>query len=251
MRFQPAHLQMRTRGVEGGGRRGGRFHGASSSSGPGICHRFAGTWKTPRRKKACVLGVCGAVELQLPPPRVVDRVPLAGLAAPWKKDARIGSLDGNLEGWLDGWMLMPVERLSWAANAEHALKPAAGQGPPAVAQWFQRIAVQSGPCSLWAFNPPTDRAACLMQRIRRRRRRWAGHPPHAPRSVGRSVVSRKVDRLTAAFTSTHQGYRDMHHVVVAAISPVAPPPRPAPSKRQRAGGPQKANRRRPGASTAL
>ena len=88
------------------------------------------------KKRACwafaALSSCSSL-----PPRVVDRVPLAGLAAPWKKDARIGSLDGNLEGWLDGWMSMPVERLSWAANAEHALKPAAGQGPPAVAQWFQ------------------------------------------------------------------------------------------------------------------
>ncbi|PWI69798.1 hypothetical protein PCL_00710 [Purpureocillium lilacinum] len=105
-------------------------------------------------------------EKKPPSPRVVDRVPLAGLAAPWKKDARIGSLDGNLEGWLDGWMStwMPVERLSWAANAEHALKPAAGQGPPAVAQWFQRIAVRCSRvrarCGLLTHLPTEPPASC-------------------------------------------------------------------------------------------
>ncbi|KAK4093559.1 hypothetical protein Purlil1_1893 [Purpureocillium lilacinum] len=102
----------------------------------------AGAEEGSMARRRC-LGQGFAIDLLEPGKPQGEKKP--GLAAPWKKDARIGSLDGNLEGWLDGWMSMPVERLSWAANAEHALKPAAGQGPPAVAQWFQRIAVQSEP----------------------------------------------------------------------------------------------------------
>ena len=195
MRFQPAHLQMRTRG--------GLKAAAGSEEGSMARRRrlgqgFAIDLLEPgkpqgEKKRACwafaALSSCSSL-----PPGGGSR-PASGLGRALEKRCKDwfpGRKPGRMAGWMDvdldasGAAQLGCER---GTCAETRGRPGPSSCCPVVPAHCSEV--QSGPCSLWAFNPPTDRAACLMQRIRHRR--WAVNPPHAPgQSVGQWSAEKSI-----------------------------------------------------------